>query len=855
MALWRDGDLPEILRECQKIQDRMISSKRKQDPDKARKVFVSLMLQGKVSSALRWVNSQCSTNSLEIDEGIINKLKEKHPPAQPSSKKDLLEGPLNKVESVLFDEIDANHIHRAALTTKGSGGPTAVDADAWKRFLCSKSFGSVCNELCESVAILARQLSTENIPPGAIKFLVAGRLIALDKSPGVTPVQIRPIGVGEVLRRIIGKSIMSILKPDITKAAGPLQACAGHKGGVEAAVHAMKKVFDDPHTEAVILVDASNAFNSMNRGTALHNMQILCPEMATYLINTYRTPPSMYVANSNGVEILSEEGCTQGDNAGMSFYACNTTPLISLLSLRSECSQAWFADDSAAAGKLKDLRGWWDCVNENGPTMGYYPNAGKTWLILKNDNNIERAQRVFEGTNINVTTMGKKHLGACIGSPTFRDEYVTKKVEEWVQQLHKLCQFAKSDPHAAYIAFTFGFMQRWKYTQRTIPGIAELFQPLEDCIFSEFIPAIVGKSISTHERAIFSLPTRLGGLNIPNPVTEADKEYNWSLKLTSSLSQKIKEQQLTDVQTPQEIQNNHTQIMREIKADKSLLHKSHFDELYENSNAELRRSLDLASQKGSSIWLNTLPIEKQGYALNKQEFHDAVALRYNFKICGLASLCACGTQNSLDHALICKLGGYTIMRHNEVRNTEADLMREVCRDVQLEPVLIPLSGQQFSRSSNHDDMARLDISARGLWNPMEKAFLDVRIFHPNAASNRSKSLPQLYASHESEKKRVYNDRIIQVEHGTFTPLVFSTAGGESPECRKFHQRLATLISVKRKESYAETMTYIRRRIRFCILRTSLVSIRGYRKSKSPTVTSRLPFCETDISVSEMAHRR
>ena len=131
---------------------------------------------------------------------------------------------------------------------------------------------------------------------------------------------------------------------------------------------------------------------------------------------------------------------------------------------------------------------------------------------------------------------------------------------------------------------------------------------------------------------------------------------------------------------------------------------------------------------------------------------DAVALTYNFEIRGLPTICACGGQNSLEHALVCKHGGYTIMRHNEVRDTEADLLNEVCRDVQVEPALITLSGQRFSRASNQNDMARLDISARGLWNPMEKAFLDVRIFHPDAASNRSKSLPQLYACHENQKK-------------------------------------------------------------------------------------------------------
>ena len=119
---------------------------------------------------------------------------------------------------------------------------------------------------------------------------------------------------------------MQLLKSDIQKSAGPLQACAGHRGGVEAAVHALKKVFEDSKTEAVILVDASNAFNNMNRQTALHNMHLTCPEMATYLLNTYRAPPSLYVVNSNGVKILSEEGCTQGDNAAQVWLFMPATP-------------------------------------------------------------------------------------------------------------------------------------------------------------------------------------------------------------------------------------------------------------------------------------------------------------------------------------------------------------------------------------------------------------------------------------------------------------------------------------------------------------------------------------------------
>ena len=81
------------------------------------------------------------------------------------------------------------------------------------------------------------------------------RLIPLDKCPGV-----RPIGVGEVVRRIIEKAVMKIVKYDLQEAVGATQLCAGQEAGCEAAVHAMEQIFADEDTEAIILVDATNAF-------------------------------------------------------------------------------------------------------------------------------------------------------------------------------------------------------------------------------------------------------------------------------------------------------------------------------------------------------------------------------------------------------------------------------------------------------------------------------------------------------------------------------------------------------------------------------------------------------------------
>ena len=115
-------------------------------------------------------------------------------------------------------------------------------------------------------------------------------LLALDKCPGV-----RPIGVGEVVRQIVGKAILTVVKQDIETVAGNIQLCAGQKAGVEAAIHAMRFMFNDSDAEAVLLVDASDAFNRLNRQVAFCNILALCPSTATVLVNTYRRPTELFV--------------------------------------------------------------------------------------------------------------------------------------------------------------------------------------------------------------------------------------------------------------------------------------------------------------------------------------------------------------------------------------------------------------------------------------------------------------------------------------------------------------------------------------------------------------------------------
>ena len=126
------------------------------------------------------------------------------------------------------------------------------------------------------------------------------------------------------------------------------------------------------------------------------------------------------------------------------------------------------------------------------------------------------------------------------------------------------------------------------------------------------------------------------------------------------------------------------------------------------------------------------------------------------------------------------------------------------------------------------DGARLDVAARGIYRQNERTFFDVRVTHPNADYNKDKTLEEIYNHHEDEKKRKYNERVIQIEKASFVPLVFTTSGGLSPECNKFNKKLAQMIAKKRNETYANVVKHVRTRLRFALLRSTLVALRGVR---------------------------
>ena len=429
----------------------------------------------------------------------------------------------------------------------------------------------------------------------------------------------------------------------------------------------------------------------------------------------------------------------------------------------------WYADDATAGGQLASLLHWWKHLLTYGPMYGYFPNAAKTCLMVKPDQ-LNFAQTLFNGTNIQISCEGQRHLGAAIGTRSFTESHVSNKVKMWSEEILSLSNIAETHPHSAYSAFTHSIKHRWNYVMRTIESVGAFFQPLEEAIHQHFLPALTGRIPSSEvERELLSLPCRFGGLNITNPTCCSDSQFSSSRLLSANLVAMIQQQ----------TENFHIPCLQQarstIRQSRQQIMTSSLANIKSRVDPPLQQTIELISVKCSSLWLTALPLQEQRFHLNKQEFRDALCLRYGWKLANIPSHCVCGTSFSVDHAMICRHGGLTFFRHNELRDLTAEWLQEVCHDVTVEPPLLPLNGELITPSSaNCSNTARADIHARGFWGRRQGALFDVRVFHPNAPSYRQTRVASLFRRHELEKKREYGDRIRSVDCGSFPLLVFST---------------------------------------------------------------------------------
>ena len=284
-----------------------------------------------------------------------------------------------------------------------------------------------------------------------------------------------------------------------------------------------------------------------------------------------------------------------------------------------------------------------DCTAETRPFIRIPPKSCQN-LAYCQGRQLDQATNIFGSSGVNITSSGQKHLGAALGSTEFVKKFVKKKVAEWCEEVICLSTIAKRERQAAYAAFVHGVIHRWNYILRTIPNISELLTPLEEAIRYQLIPAITGRStVSDTEQDVLALPCLLGGMGLINPVKSSMLQYECSDLITAPLVELI----TTNADFSQDTRDEMTQAKLEMKKKRRNQLNDDAARIHSELNAPLKRSVDLAKDKGASSWLPALPLENQGFSLYRSAFRDALALQYNWLPDRMPNKCACVSHSPL----------------------------------------------------------------------------------------------------------------------------------------------------------------------------------------------------------------
>ena len=172
-----------------------------------------------------------------------------------------------------------------AKRLSGSAGPSGIDSVSMSHWLLK--FGGASTNLRRSVAKFVEWLANDYPPWASYRAMTWSRLVGLDKCPGV-----RPIGIGDILRRLFAKVLLIVVGKEATRACGTDQLCCGLEAGIEGGIHHMRSMWDEHDNDEedwrVLLIDAKNAFNEGNRKMMLWVVRHKWPSGARFMFNLYR---------------------------------------------------------------------------------------------------------------------------------------------------------------------------------------------------------------------------------------------------------------------------------------------------------------------------------------------------------------------------------------------------------------------------------------------------------------------------------------------------------------------------------------------------------------------------------------
>lgn len=758
--------------------------------------------EGNIRAAVRLISSEDSPSS--FNESTFQALQDKHPSAYQDRK--TLPDPLSTT-ALIVEEAD---VKKAILSfpAGSSGGLDGLRPQHLRDLVNCLESGS---ELVSSLTAFVNMLLSGVCHAEMIPILFGGRLVALNKKDG----GVRPIAVGNTLRRLAAKCANSYAAAKLAPLFSPRQLGVGIAGGCEAAVHSVRRFLTHAAPDDILVkLDFSNAFNSIRRDAMLAAVVSNIPELYCFCHLSYSTHSFLKFGTYT---IMSEEGAQQGDPLGPLLFCITIHDLLS--SLSSDLSLAYLDDFSlggSQASVVKDV----DLIADEGAKLGLHLNVKKCELIGRH--------RISSGRLADFTFTERDKV-VLLGAPLFQGEALDDALVAACQTLSTAIGRLKSvAAHDALILLRSSFSApKVNHIIRCSPCFGHPSLSTFDSLLRQGLSAIINCDLTDNQWLQASLPVRDGGLGIRCIASLASSAFLASAASTRQLQDQIlseisndacdsyielalidwssrshKEPILPDLSSQQRAWDRLV-----IDVNKNLLWNSYSDQL------NLAR-LTAVSAPHSGDWLFALPITSCGLRLDDEAVRVSVGLRLGSNLC-MAHKCPCGAEVDCTgiHGLSCRRACGRQSRHHAVNDLIWHAFGSAGIPATKEPV-----GLLRTDGKRPDGLSLIP------WSHGKAICWDVTIVDPLASSyrNRTSSVPsgaaELAASRKIEKYVNLPASIL------FQPVAIECLGSLNQSAVEFINELGRKLTVSSGE--CRSTEFLFQRIGIAVQRFNAIAFRG-----------------------------
>ncbi len=670
-------------------------------------------------------------------------------------------------------------------------------------------------QLQVGLSSVVADIARGNVPPAARPYFFGARLIALEKKQG----GVRPIACGDVLRRLAGKWLCSLVR----KEAGVYLSTKQQAGvcverGAEGLIHTARRLCAEwAHNPemAMLKVDFHNAFNSIDRDALLGEAHRF-PVLLRYAAAAYGEPTVLLFGGQH--VIASSAGVQQGDPLGPLFFSlvlarvwssavsCDAFPAADI------SLAGWYLDDGVIGGSPTALAKVLSLLEEHGQAAGLRLNRSKCELRVTTMDHRELPADVVIGDLADTEL-----LGCAIGSPFAHDLHAASVAKKAARRLDLIARMGEVHGHSAMATLRFcGGFPMCGHLLRAGGAFPDM-GVVDEATRRAFLSVVAPCNSNAWQQA--QLPLRLGGFGVrllrtyaapasfasallsaatvgkyyQGPALPADPLLLSSATLIAAahpfLADTVKAIQRGDVVVQDgKVQRALSKAIDEKAAD-TLLEKAR------NESVVSVARLQSARGDFASAWLGVFDTSAAPWLAN-DEFRTACCLRLGLPVCQAPAVCSmCGAAVDAEghHMIACKKGKHAV--HNALRNT----LHSLCAQALLPAVR---EGMPFAAQGGDAARQRMDIivSAGPDLRPL---LLDVAVTSPFVRPSIAARFPGGAATaYENVKRRTYGPAVQEQVHN-FVPLIVDSLGAWGKSALPTLKFLAAAFASRRAEAHGE----------------------------------------------------